>query len=258
MSWFPQIGTGSIAQFPVTRSRKWRAITNDLESGEQIMLPDTTASQVEWRLSFEDLTNTEAGVLSTLFAASQGSYGAFTFIDPLANLLGWSEDFTQANWQVGLLQTASGVGDPLGTQRASSVSNTSPGTQALQQTLGVPGAYVACFSVWLRSDAGGTVTLQRDNLQTTVTVGSAWKREFVSGPGVGGATQSSFSIRLAAGQTIDVWGPQVEAQPCPSAYKQTGAAEGIYEETYFEDDELTVTSTSLGLSSCEIRLMSRV
>ena len=37
MSWFPQIGAGSMAQFPLQRSRKWRAIMNDLESGERIM-----------------------------------------------------------------------------------------------------------------------------------------------------------------------------------------------------------------------------
>lgn len=258
MSWFPQMGTGSVAQFPVTRSRRWRAITNDLESGEQIMLPDTTAGQIEWRLSFRDLTDEEASNLSALFTACQGSFGAFTFIDPMANLLGWSEDFTQPNWQCGLLQTAPGAGDPLGTQRASSIANTSPGSQALLQTLAVPGDYVACFSAYLRSDTAGTITLQRDNLETTVPVGPSWTRECVSGTGISGAAQSNFSILLAAGQTIDVWAPQVEAQPSPSAYKQTGAPEGIYTETYFADDELTITSTSVGLSSCDIRLISRV
>jgi len=50
----------------------------------------------------------------------------------------------------------------------------------------------------------------------------------------------------------------VEAQPYPSVYRQTSAAEGIYAETYFENDELKITSTSPGLSSCEISLMSRV
>ena len=33
---------------------------------------------------------------------------------------------------------------------------------------------------------------------------------------------------------------------------------GIYAETYFENDELKITSTSPGLSSCQISLMSRV
>jgi hypothetical protein len=188
----------------------------------------------------------------------QGSFGTFTFIDPLANLLGWSEDLTQPNWQLGLLRTNAGISDPLGTKRASSISNASAGTQALQQTLGVAGDYVACFSAWIRSDAAGTVVLQRDNIQTTVTAGPAWRREFISGKGVAAATESTFSITLGSGQTINVWGLQVEAQPYPSAYKQTSVPEGIFEETYFENDELTTTSTSVGLSSCEIRLMSRV
>ncbi len=258
MSWFPQIGLGAIAQFPLTRTQIWRAITNDLESSEEIMLPDTPAAQVGWQLSFQDLTDEEAMNLSALFTASQGSYSAFTFIDPLANLFGWSEDFTQPNWQVGLLQTAAGVADPLGTQRASSISNTSPGTQAVQQSLGIPGAYVACFSLWLRSATAGTVILQRDNIQAAVAVGSAWTRQFVTGLGVSGATQSVFSITLAAGQTIDVFGLQAEAQPWPSAYKQTSSPLGIYGETYFGSDDLTVTSTSVGLSSCKVRLISRV
>jgi hypothetical protein len=258
MNWFPQIGAGSVAQFPVTRSQEWRAITNRLESGELILLPDTSAGQIHWKLSYQDLTSVEVQHLGDLFAASQGKFAAFTFIDPLANLLGWSEGLAQPVWQMGLLQAAPGVTDPLGTQRASSVTNPSPGTQALLQTLGVSGAYVACFSAYLRSSVAGTVTLQRDGAQVTVSVGPTWKRLYVTGFGAGGAAQSSFSIGLSAGQTIDVWGLQVEAQPYPSAYKQTGAPLGIYEETYFGNDELKITSTSVGLSSCAITLISRI
>src|SRR5580658_9289377 len=258
MSWYPQIGSGSVAQFPVSRSRRWRAIVNDLEDGEQIMLPDTAAGQIQWKLSYQDLVNAEVQNLSNLFAASQGEFGAFTFIDPLANLLGWSEGLSQPAWQLGLLETAAGATDPLGTQRAWTLANPSPGIQTLQQTLGISGDYVACFSAYLWSSVAGTVTLQRDGTQVTVSVGPVWKRAYVSGLGVGGAAQSTFSIGLAAGQAIDVFGLQVEAQPYPSAYKQTSAALGIYEQTYFANDELTITTTSVGLSSCEITLMSQV
>jgi hypothetical protein len=258
MSWYPQIGSGSVAQFPVTRSRRWWSITNELEDGELISVPDTAAGQIQWKLSYQDLADAEVQNLSALFAASQGEFGAFTFIDPLANLLGWSEDLSQSAWQLGLLQAAAAVTDPLGTLRASSITNPGAGPQALLQTLGVSGNYVACFSAYLRSNVAGTVTLQRDGTQVTVTVGPAWQRAYVSGVGSSGANQSSFSVGLAAGQTIDVFGLQVEAQPYPSAYKQTSAALGIYEQTYFDDDELTITSTSVGLSSCGITLMSRI
>jgi hypothetical protein len=258
MSLFPQIGAGSVAQFPLTRSRKWRAITNQLEDTEQIMLPDTAAGEIEWRLSYQDLTDAETTSLSSLFASSQGSFGAFTFIDPMANLLGWSEDLSQPVWQLGLLQHASGVSDPLGTSRASSITNPSPGAQTLTQTLALPGQYVACFSVYLRSDTPGSVTVQRDGTQVTAAVGSAWQRVFVNGAGASGAVEASFSISVAAAQTIDVWGLQVEVQPYPSPYRQSTAPLGIYEETYFENDELSIASTSPGLSSCDIRLLSRV
>jgi hypothetical protein len=258
MSFFPQVGAGSIAQFPVSRSRRWRAIVNRMEDGEVIMLPDATAGQIQWKLSYRDLLTVEVQSLSDLFTASQGAFAAFTFIDPLANLLGWSESLSQSSWQLGLLQPVAGATDPLGTQRASSVTNPSPGTQALRQSLGVSGDYVACFSVYLRSNVAGTVILQRDGTALTVTLGAAWQRVFVNGAGVAGAGQSTFSIALPAGLTMDVWGLQVEAQPYPSAYKQTGAALGIYAQTYFDDDDLTITSTNVGLSSCEIALMSTV
>ena len=48
--------------------------------------------------------------------------------------------------------------DPLGTQRAWSLANGSPGTQQLEQTLGVPGAYVMCFSGYFRADTTGAIT----------------------------------------------------------------------------------------------------
>jgi hypothetical protein len=258
MRWFPQIGAGSVAQFPVSRSRRWRAIANRLENSEVILLPDAAAGQVAWKLSYRDLVDLEVQNLTSLFSASQGGFGAFTFIDPLANLLGWSENLSQSAWSAGLLQTAAGVTDPLGTHRAWSVTNASPGLQSIGQSLGVSGDYVACFSAYLRSTAAGTVTLQRDGTAHTFTVGPAWQRSFVNGKGVSGAEQSTFSLAVAPGQTIDVWGLQVEAQPYPSPYKQTSAALGIYEETYFGNDELTVTSTNVGFSACEITLISRV
>lgn len=258
MNWYPQIASGAMTQLPVTRSRKWRAIANTLEDGEQIMLPDTSAGQIEWKLSYRDLSSAEAQSLSALFTVSQGGYGPFTFVDPLANLLSWSESFSQSSWQSGLLQVTSGAGDPLGTQRASTVSNPNPGGQSLQQTLAISGSYVTCFSAYLRSGAPAAVTLQRDSAQTIVPVGPSWTRAYLSGAGISGAAQSTFSLMLAAGQAIDIWGVQVETQPYPSAYKETTAAIGIYEQTYFKIDELTMIGTSPGLSSCEITLVSQV
>ncbi len=162
MSFYPQIGSGVVAQFPFKRTRQWRAITNQLESGELITLPDAAGGQVGWSLRYEDITATEAQAIRGLFISSEGQFGSFTFIDPMANLLGWSEDFTRAGWQLGELILTARVADPFGTQRASAIANGSPGTLQLSQTLGISGDYVACFSAYVRADSAASVTMQRD------------------------------------------------------------------------------------------------
>jgi hypothetical protein len=258
MNWFPQIGSGSIAQFPVTRTRTWRNIVNVIESGEQVTLPDADGGLIQWRLSYQDLTAAEMGNLNTLFQISQGSFAPFTFVDPLANLLGWSEQLTQPGWQTGLLEFATGVNDPLGTTRASTINNPNTGSQALSQSVGLAGSMVTCFSAWIRSSSGAQITLSRDTSQTSVIAPIGWTRIFLSGTGASGSGSTTFSLTIPAGQTVDVWGLQVEAQPYPSIYMQTGAAYGIYEETYFATDQLTVTATAPGLAACDLQLVSRV
>lgn len=256
MSWYPQVGVGAIAQFPLTRSRQWRMITNDLESGETIAIADQHANAIGWTLAYQDLSNAEVLQFTNLFAASQGQAVSFNFVDPLANLLGWSEEFTNADWQTGALQSSAGISDPLGGQGAASLSNFSPGPLTVQQTVQMSGDYVGCFSVWVQATAKGSVVLQRDTAQTVVPVGTAWKRVFINGKGTAGANQSTFGVTLAAGQQVQLFGPQVEAQPYPSAYKQATAARGIYQKTYFASDELNIVSTGVGLSSCKITLIS--
>jgi len=258
MNWFPQMGSGSIAQFPVSRAREWRSIVNVMESGEQISLPDTSGGLIQWRLSYQELTGQEAANLNSLFQASQGQFAPFIFLDPLANLLGWSESLAQPGWQCGVLTVSAGVNDPLGTQRASSITNGAGGNQSLSQSLSLAGSVVTCFSVWLRSDSATAVSLARDGAQIIAAVTPVWTRVYVSGRGTSGAEASTFSLEIPPGQTVDVWGLQVEAQPYPSKYKATGAANGIYEETYFASDQLTLTDTAPGLSACDIQLISRV
>jgi hypothetical protein len=159
MSWFPQIGAGSMAQLPLRRTRTWRSISNQLESDQRILLPDPAAGQIRWDLSLRELTTAETGRLNDLFTASQGQFGSFSFIDPMANLLGWSEDLLRPDWQPGLLTLSSGIADPTGSTRAWSITNGSAGGQKLRQTRELPGEYVGCFSAWFRSATAGKVTL---------------------------------------------------------------------------------------------------
>ncbi len=258
MNWFPQIGSGSLVQLPLHRRRRWRAVSNELEGGDRIATPDAAGGVIEWKLSYKDLSDTEAASLNSLFVQSKGGYLPFAFADPIANLLAWSEDLSHPDWQSGQLTKSGGASDPAGTQRAWLISNGAAGVQALSQTVNLFGSYVACLSVWMRSDSNITATLQRDGLETGVPVGPEWKRAFLSGTGNSGSDTTTVSIAIDPGQSLTLWGLQLEAQPYPSQYKQTTGASRIYPETYFGSDEITMTSTGVGLSACEIQLVSRI
>jgi hypothetical protein len=258
MNWFPQISSGAIAQFPLQRIRQWRAITNVMENGELVSLPDTAGGQIEWRLNYRELTDAEVANLTNLFAASGGRAMSFGFVDPFANLLGWSEDLSQPGWQLGELTATGGFSDPVRTMRAWKLQNANAAEQMLSQSLGVPGAYTVCFSVYVRSDSAGTIGMLRDSTRVNLTVGPQWKRIQISGPGAAGATASTFSLAIAAQSSVRVFGLQVEAQPWPSPYRPTGAAAGILEETRFSGGDLVVSNTAPGLSSCLVNLVSRI
>lgn len=257
MNWFPQLSAGSVAQLPVARSRSWRTISNRLENGELVALPDNYSNSISWQLAYQDLSDTETSLIYGLFTLCRGSEAPFGFVDPLANLLAWSEDLSRSDWLAGPLQTGSGISDPLDGTGGWSVFNQAAGPLTLQQTIALPGSYTACFSVWLKAASKATAVLVRDSLTSSVTVGTAWTRLSITGPGTTNATTSTFGITLAAGQQLSVFGPQVEIQPNPSAYKKTVAARGIYPNTWFASDQLTLTSIAQGRTNSGIQLISR-
>jgi hypothetical protein len=229
-----------------------------MESGELISLPDSAGGQIEWRLSYQDLTDAEVANLTNLFAASSGEAIPFGFVDPFANLLGWSENLSQPDWQLGQLTATAGLSDPVGTTRAWSLLNANAAEQTVSQTVGIPGSYTACFSVYVRANSAGTIGILRDTARVSLPVGAQWKRIQISGTGTSGAAESTFSLAIAAGNTIRVFGLQVEAQPWPSPYRPTGTAAGILEETRFGGGDLAVTNTAPGLSACQVTLVSRI
>ena len=257
MNWYPQLSSGTSHQFPIRRVRKWRTIANKFDDGEQVAYADSHAGVVEWRLRYAELQESEVAALRALFVASKGRAGSFGFLDPLVNLLAGSEDLSRPEWRAGLMTVAGGVTDPAGGTTAWRVSNASAGLQDLAQTLSFPASTMSSFSVYLRSPMAEAVTVLRDNKSLSVAVGPQWQRHFISVPGDTDSVTSSFSVRLAAGQGIEVWGFQVEAQLFPSQYQRSISGVGIYEETSFAMDELNTVATSPGLWSCEISLVSR-
>lgn len=257
MNWYPQLQSGAVTQFPLNRDRRWRVIENELEGGERVALADTNGGTIGWNLSYVDLNDAEVGAIAALFQSSFGRYGSFGFVDPLRNFVAGSENLSVADWRKGAMTVTSGVGDPLGTTRAWQVTNGSAGDQDLAQTLSFPGVIQACFSVYVRARSAGTLRIRRDSTVTSVAIGGNWRRVWLRGAGDAGAQTADFALRLAAGQSVDVWGFQVEAQPFPSKYCMSVRAGGVYPQTNFSMDELRISKTAPGLSACQIELTSR-
>jgi len=263
MLYYPQLTSGSVAQFPVSRTVNLRTVANQLPSGFTIRMADTGAQKVQWRLVYSDLTDGERSSIESLFEAAEGQLNTFTFLDPTDNLLMWSEDWTQSVWVPDpLLQVTSGVADPLGGSGAMQLTNTGQTTQKIIQNTSGPSFFVYCYSVYLRSNVPATIHLvvaaTGQVASTAITARPSWTRVTTSGSLSVQQDSVSFGVQLPAGVQVDAFGAQVEAQPGAGLYKKTVDLGGIYSATRFSSDLLAVTATAPNQHSCQIGLISNL
>jgi hypothetical protein len=253
------MSNGSVCQFPFEKTLRYRTILNSAEDGSRILLEDPNASAIGWTLNYSSLTDTELATFQDFFEVMSGRLQTFTFLDPSGNLLTWSEDFTQTAWQKStFLQCEAGVTDPLGTQRATSVTNSGSGDLTLAQSISVPGSSLCCFSLFAQSPLGTEITLTRSSVSEGFSVSSAWRLVFLSTATSDGADTSTFGVTIPAGAQVDLFGMQVAPQTGPSTYVQTLDRSGVYPATRFDSDSLSFTSSAPNSNACEIKLYSRL
>ncbi len=259
MPFFPQLSTGAVAQFPAFRTRFTRTVLGESDGGIQAKLADPGFERAEWVLRLPDLAEAEASALEALFEAVEGRLRPFVFLDPLANLLAWSEVFGNSPWQKPApLQLTAGIADPFGTARASRVINTSAIPMALAQEIEGPGSYRYAFSVWARG-AGSSLTLRRSAgpvaMSEEFVAGSGWRRVALRcGAAAIAEPPVRFEIELAPGAAVDLFAAQVEPQVQPGPYKRTGAESGVYMTANFAQDEIAVDAEGPNRFSAVIRI----
>jgi len=259
---FPQLATGVSGQFPIRKRRLARTVVNEAAGGHRVKLADDAAAMIEWQLRFEGLTDGERDEIAQFFTAMEGRLKSFTFLDPADNLLKWSEKLDDAAWERNvLLQVTGGIGDPLGTQRASRLSNISGATLRIEQTVNAPAWFHYAFSVWARSDAPEQLGLVRSITGSTHVathdVGPGWKRLVLSGAFSDTAESLKFGLEIEAGRAVEVFGLQAEPQLGASGYKKTVSRSGVYPQARFGDDELDVTTEAPDRHSLNLRIVSR-
>jgi hypothetical protein len=258
---FPQLVTGASALYPVTRQRVARTVVNTLGDGSRVIYTDADAAITEWELRATGLTAAEWNAIEAVFEAASGQLQTITFLDPAGNLLAQSQDFGASAWTNGaLIQLTAGIADPLGGTAATQVVNAGQVPQAVAQTLAVPGNFEYYLSAWAQTSGASSVTLTAtttgasESLTFPLTAQRQRVGMFVS---LGQNTTSvTFGVQLDAGASVDLFGMQVDAQPAPSSYRQTGASGGVYANARFSADQFTVTAQGTDVYDAVIRIVT--
>jgi hypothetical protein len=240
---FPQLSSGAYAQYPIRKTTKIQTVKNILADGSMLVASDPGAGQLVWTLSYVGLSATDVGGIQAHFEACRGPLRGFTFLDPTDNLLTYSADLTQLPWITPAGVTIeSGLPDPLGGTGAFTVTNEGFATQQITQTLMAPVGYQYCFSVYAASATTGTCSLTRNSANAQQTnicpVGPSWSRISSSGALADTGAGLSVAISLAAGQSISLFGPQLEPQFSPSRFRPTYSSAGLYLNAHWAASEL--------------------
>jgi hypothetical protein len=257
MIYFPQLSSGATGQFPISRQRTTRTVVNQSVQNYEVKLADSAAAITEWHLSFEEMSDQELAALEALFRAVEGRLTPFTFLDPVDNLLAWSEQQSQAAWQADpLLTLTGGVPDPMGGSSAYQLSNSTAATLMLQQSINAPASLDYCLSLYARSDQSTQVWLVRGSAAEALAISPQWTRLTSAGQLQDTAESISFGIALNPGTTVDVFGIQAEAQTTASLYRQTAETSGVYPNARLQSDTLTITTVGPGRHSCELDIVN--
>ena len=259
---FPQLTTGTISQYPLKLNRSTYLLRNELADGATVNWVDAAPKTNHWNLALRDLTDLEAEAVQNLFQAAEGRLGVFTLLDPTANLLAYSEEYDKPCWISGpALQRTTGIDDPFGGRHAVRLINAGQAEQTLSQTLAAPAWFTYSFSVYARSAGGSTLSLRRTSgsasQSRSATAGPTWMRWTVAGALDTADESITFSVALPAGASVDLYGIQAEPQPGPSAYKLTGARNGVYSSARFDSDALDMTSDGPNQNRYNLRIVAR-
>ena len=227
-----------------------------MEDGTVIALADSSANYFRWKMTLQDLSDQEAKSLTDFFAATQGNLQPFLFLYPTSNLLVWSEDFSQSAWTAAGVTFDVALADPFGGSLAVRAHNQSAAALSVAQESQIPGSVQTCFSVYLRADTPATVTLgqsagsQSRNVAATVT--TTWQRFYVSGVFPAATDALQFAIGIPAGTSVELFGPQVDAQVTPSLYVTSAGRSGVCANARFDGQQIDRIATGPNRNTCVV------
>ena len=255
MKSYPQLATGAIAHYPLSKSRTARTVTNLIPDGSSVKYFDAGAGTTEWILNYQALTDSERDALEQFFRDAEGSLNTFTFLDPAGNLLSHTEDLTDPIWEKDPLLGVSVGGSGPSESQGTILTNSSGAIQSISQRLSAPNSYHYCASLYAKSGQGqSSLILQIGEKHQDFVIFPDWSRLVISGDGGTEEDAVTFTISLPSG-SVEVCGVQLEAQPGASGYKPTRGRGGVYSDARFKDDVLRFTADDLNNHSCRVTII---
>src|SRR5579859_446526 len=259
---FPQLPSGAQAQYPIKKRCVQRTIVNTLIDGRLISLADPGAALSQWEVTYQNLADTEIAILQEFFATCEGQLNAFTFLDPLSNLLAWSEMLNESVWEASsLLQMTANISDPSGGTTATRITNPTASDLTLQQTINGPGWFSYCFSLYASSQSSVSFSLFLQagtaSINTAYVLQSGWARIHISTALNTTPGSLSAGIVIPAGQSVDVFGFQLEPQPVSSIYKRSLSSSGVHANAHLKDDAFAYTTSGPNNNSCSLTIIAR-
>jgi hypothetical protein len=230
---------------PLARESRFTSRINRTPDYTEMRAQDQTGPLFRWNLQLGPLSDAEATTLQNFYATCNGGYQTFAFLDPLDNLLQWSEDFSQACWHATLpssFNVASGGSDPLGGSGAQTVTNSSASVNTVSQTLAAsPQGITLTASVWLKGSAPITLHVSDGGSQDFAVVVSptgSWQRYVITGTFAAGGSQIVWAADLPGNSGAEFFGAQLAATPGPGAYTRTTTVSGFHPNCCFDSQAL--------------------
>ncbi len=248
---FPQLMSGSLAQYPIQKTRVMRTVKNVMPDGNMYLFPDRSASHLVWHLEYVELSQVEVEQLQSLFAMCAGPFRAFTFLDPTDNLLQWSVDLTNSVWTISPhIQVTPGIPDAFGGTAGFLLVNNGQTAAGIAQTVAAPANYEYCFSSYVCSNYSADLAMTRSGASATSSVRQSvtpsWTRVVSAGRLNDAGAGFTVELSLDPGQQALICGLQLEAQPAPSRYRATRQQGGIYASAHWGVDQLPIVATYPG------------
>ena len=85
-------------------------------------------------------------------------------------------------------------------------------------------------------------------------ISEEWGRIVFATAGPANGESLRFGVEVPAGTTVELYGPQVEAQGGAGVYRESTRG-GVFDDAHFADDVLRITRTGFNRNLCTVKVI---